>query len=874
MSDILESAIAFIRAGLSVLPCQLPDKSPCARLLHEGKWKPFQTKVATETQVTAWFGTGDASVAIGIIGGAVSGNLEIIDFDDPAKVKPWLELVRGYAPGLLLKVIAEKTLRGGCHVFYRCEKPVEKNLKLAHGMRPTDKGEVRKTLIETRGEGGYVVTAPSAGYTLLKAGNTQDRVKTITSEERDILLSCARALDETPLPLAEPPMRSDSHDQGDRPGDLYNQDPNALATLLESWGWTKAYTSGQTTYWRRPGKDSGGISATWNHIPGRFHVFSSNASPLESETTYSPFAVFASLQCGGDFAAAGRQLRTMGYGMRDPMPERPEDPPPPEEPRGRIRNSNLALVPDETPAYERYSRDDPNWEPGMDDKDEDDGAMPTQVTELPRPPDGYPHILDETVIAKATGSEQGLGELAALLFKNRLLYDHSMNAWHRWNGQYWAECMVEEHLTELTHLQRLIQSTAYRKRPKVVRNDGEGKAKKPEGSPLYESLMTASDSLRKLQMRDHVLRYAGAGDDGLGISGAEWDKDTDWLLACKNGILDLRTGEMRSGHPSDRLRRVCPTEYDPTATCPRFEQFIREIMPDQETAEFIKRLFGYFISGSIRDHIFTVFWGPEGRNGKDTLLEAVHNVMGPLVAPIKTSAIMAKNMEPEHDSALMDLRGRRMVWASESGDRQPLDAAKIKQWTGGGMLKGRPPYGSKEIEFMPTHKLVLITNNKPKVSADDTAMWRRIILIPFTFEFVEKPEKACQRLIDVTLPEQLRAEAKGILNWLIQGCLEWQRDGLKKPDLVLAATESYRTEEDMVAGFLHDCVTNDLMGSVSAKDMYDAYVRWAEANAQGTPIKPKTFTKTLHAKGFVTSHTRIGNRFAGIRLVSGDSYDE
>ena len=137
--------------------------------------------------------------------------------------------------------------------------------------------------------------------------------------------------------------------------------------------------------------------------------------------------------------------------------------------------------------------------------------------------------------------------------------------------------------------------------------------------------------------------------------------------------------------------------------------------------------------------------------------------------------------------------------------------------------------------------------------------------------FVEKPEKPHDRLIDVTLPEQLRAEQKGILNWLIQGCLEWQRDGLKKPSLVLAATDAYRTEEDMVAGFLHDCVANDLMGSVSAKDMYDAYVRWAEANAQGTPIKPKTFTKTLSAKGFVTSHTRIGNRFSGIRIVSGDN---
>lgn len=873
--SILESALSFIHAGLSVLPCQLPDKSPCTRLLPEGKWKPFQSQIATEAKVTMWFGMGDPTVAIGIIGGKVSGNLEIIDFDDPAKAKPWIDLVKANAPGLMNRLIVEKTLRGGFHVFYRCTEPVEGNLKLAHGMRPTDRGEARKTLIETRGEGGYVVTAPSPGYRLAKPAATQDKVQTITTEERDILLSCARALDETALPLVDnTPPRRDSGDEGDRPGDLYNSDPDAFVTLLRSWGWTKAFTSGETTYWRRPGKDKGGISATWNHIPGRFHVFSSNASPLESEVTYSPFGLFAVLECHGDFAEAGRKLRSMGWGVKDPMPNRPLDPPLPDEPLGPVRNSNLALVPDEHPAYERYSRDDPDWEPGMSDTDEDDGALPTRITELPRPPDGYPHILDQTVIAKATGSEQGLGELAALLFKNRLLFDHSMNAWHRWNGQYWAECLVEEHLTELTQMQRLIQSTAVRKRPKVARNDGEGKAKKPEGSVLFESLMAASDSLRKLQMRDHVLRYAAAGDDGLGISGAEWDKNTDWLLACTNGILDLRTGEMRPGHTSDRLRRVCPTEYDPTAKCPRFEQFIREIMPDQETAEFLKRLFGYFISGSIRDHIFTVFWGQEGRNGKDTLLEAIHHVMGPLVAPIKTSAIMAKNMEPEHDSALMDLRGRRMVWASESGDRQPLDAAKIKQWTGGGMLKGRPPYGSKEIEFMPTHKLVLITNNKPKVSADDTAMWRRMVLIPFAMSFVETPVKPHDRLIDVTLPEQLRTEQKGILNWLVQGCLEWQRDGLKKPNLVLAATENYRSEEDLVAGFLKDCVINDLMGSVSAKDMYDAYVRWAEANAQGTPIKPKTFTKALRAKGMETSHTRIGNRFGGIRLVtSGDDYE-
>lgn len=308
---ILQAALAFRAAGLSVIPCEPGSKSPVGYLLPADEhgshtWDPFKETIADEATVQRWFTKGDHAVAI--VGGRVSGNLERIDHDAPELYQAWANLVESESPTLLARLPLVRTPRGGVHVYYRCEV-IEGNQKLAR--RPKASGW--ETLVETRGEGGYCLAPPTAGYKMLSGKLTE--VPSITLEERAILLDAARAFSEHPGQEVIGPQPKAGRN-GYRPGDDFNERGD-LAELLGRHGWTEArrfeHEGRAAGYWRRPGKALG-WSATWNAIPGRFYVFSSNAAPFEAEHAYSPFAVYALLEHGGSFEAAARALAARGYG--------------------------------------------------------------------------------------------------------------------------------------------------------------------------------------------------------------------------------------------------------------------------------------------------------------------------------------------------------------------------------------------------------------------------------------------------------------------------------------------------------------------------------------------------------------------------------
>lgn len=899
MVSLLESALAYIRAGLSILPA-MKDKTPCVRLLPlvdtptpsggiecKREWTPFKSRIASEEEAQAWFAKGSKEVLIGIIGGAVSGHLEILDFDDPKLVPEWTKIMKVLNPELLARLVVERSPRGGAHIFYRCPDGIEGSQKLAKGMRIDDKDNKLKlkTIIETKGEGGYVVAYPSTGYHLVLG--TFDNIPVVTAEERDVMLAVARGLDENVAEAREPKTDGRIKNPGDtyRPGDDLNGAVDMLDRLLIQHGWSKAYSHGDTVYWRRPGKTKGGISATWNYIPNRFHVFSTNADPLEDGKSYSLFALYTYLEWAGDFRRASQELRSMGYGVQDPLPERPAEPPPPDPDFMPPVRGGLHVVPDlECGAHAAVKTDEPGQErePGEDDEADDldlrqaeiEASLMAEQLEFPGALDGYPHIDDETIFECAMGGERGLGRLCSMLFKGILVFDHSTRVWFRWDKHYWRECMVSEQLEQMEVLKKVIVSMAIRKRPKRLKLKGDaprqvkvGKTKVAD-KELFDMLIKASEQLSKLQTCKNILEFAASGLDGLGITGLEWDQNAQWVLPCVNGVVDLKTGDLRPGRPEEYIKTVCPTEYSEFATAPRWTQFIQEIMPDQDTADFLHRLFGYGITGAVSEHVFPVLWGKAGRNGKDTMTETLYEVLGRMATPMSAKTLMKTNMITEHDSALVDLRGRRFVWASESEDRQALDMAKIKLWTGGGALKGRPPYGRRQIEFKPTHKLFLISNYKPKVNADDSAFWRRMVLVPFEVTFKDDPKLPNEKLIDRELPEKLRAEKEGILRWLVEGCLAWQSQGLNPPKNVLAATQGYRSEEDVILEFMTECMTQERGATVLGKDVYARYAAWCEECNYGRPMGGKIFNKKLREKGLELITNRGPRYIEGWKLKS------
>ena len=306
------TAMAYLAAGLSCLPATKARKHPAI-----GSWKNWQSRLPTKVEVRAWFS--NPHDAICVVAGAVSGNLECMDFDQHGELfAAWMEKVD---TGLLAKLVIEQTPSGGYHVFYRSEEPVEGNLKLARGVRDGK----QKTLVETRGEGGLFLCAPTEGY-VLQQGDFAE-LPVLPAVARKALVDAARSLDE--LPAANCPTCPAGGDTGQRgadfaptggkdawelpPGDDFNARGD-IHGLLTDAGWQFCGTKPDgNEQWTRPGKDPrNGMSATYKD--GSFYVFSSNAAPFEPNVKYSPFAVYATLRHGGDFTAAASALHTLGYG--------------------------------------------------------------------------------------------------------------------------------------------------------------------------------------------------------------------------------------------------------------------------------------------------------------------------------------------------------------------------------------------------------------------------------------------------------------------------------------------------------------------------------------------------------------------------------
>lgn len=320
MPPVIQAALAYAACGLSVLPIAADgSKAPLVA------WTPYAATPMPPEDIPRLFPPG---CGLAVIGGAVSGGLEVLDFDHPDVYPRWLELLRDTDPELAL-VVEElpliETPAGGRHLYYRCAA-VEPNQKLARAAEPfvDCTGKKKTVLIETRGERGYVLAPPSppschaAGRPYVHlSGLDPANVPNITPIERRTLLDVARALDEKPPAPAEPPREHRSSSARQRPGDVYNA-RTSWADILTPTGWTLVRTTAATDYWRRPGKSSG-ISATTGGRGDWLYVFSTNAEPLDSGRSYTRFAAYAALEHAGDWQAATRGLRAEGYG--EPLPE-------------------------------------------------------------------------------------------------------------------------------------------------------------------------------------------------------------------------------------------------------------------------------------------------------------------------------------------------------------------------------------------------------------------------------------------------------------------------------------------------------------------------------------------------------------------------
>jgi putative DNA primase/helicase len=282
----------------------------------------------------------------------------------------------------------------------------------------------------------------------------------------------------------------------------------------------------------------------------------------------------------------------------------------------------------------------------------------------------------------------------------------------------------------------------------------------------------------------------------------------------------------------------------------------------------MQRLLGYGITGLAIHHLFIILFGA-GRNGKGTLLETIRAVLGDYAFKTESELLLEQKsarMAGSPNSGVLSLRGRRIVWASETSDGRRLNAGRLKELVGGDTLNARPIFGKHHVQFEPSHLLLLLTNNKPSAPASDYALWQRVNLIPFEKAFVSEPKAPNEYKADPYLCEKLKDEASGILAWLVKGCLAWQREDLNPPDIVKAATNEYRSDEDTIGHFIEERCSLNADYQVRAGELYKAWKAWAEASGV-TYLSGKRFGMEIKKRRFDSYKDKHGTYYIGISLA-------
>jgi putative DNA primase/helicase len=283
------------------------------------------------------------------------------------------------------------------------------------------------------------------------------------------------------------------------------------------------------------------------------------------------------------------------------------------------------------------------------------------------------------------------------------------------------------------------------------------------------------------------------------------------------------------------------------------------VIPQPAVRAFFKKLCGYAISGDVSEHVLPVLYGT-GANGKSTILNALLEAAGEYGMQAAPDLLIAKRSG--HPTEVADLFSMRLVASIEVEDGRRLAEALVKSLTGGDKVRARR-MRENFWQFDPTHTAFLCTNHKPEIRGTDAGIWRRIRLIPFT-ETIAPADQ------DKKLPEKLRSELPGILRWCVEGCLEWQREGLKAPDEVRKATGAYRAEMDVIGAFLRDECEIGEGHRCTIKDVYERYEEWCEGSGERKETKRKFNARLTERGGFEDRRSGPGGlrEWHGLKLLT------
>lgn len=408
-----------------------------------------------------------------------------------------------------------------------------------------------------------------------------------------------------------------------------------------------------------------------------------------------------------------------------------------------------------------------------------------------------------------TGNADRFNDIYGTLVK----YSYIDKAWYYYDGKVWLQDNTGE-------VRKMVDTTVeiMGKEPLSVPENADDETREALEKAKEKHVKRSRSNAGKNAMMDELKHR-------LSVLPEEFDKDKS-LFNTQSGFLSLSDGLLHEHEINKMFTRVSNVEYTESVDCPMWEEFINQIFNnDKELINYIQKCVGYSLTGSTREQCMFILYG-HGSNGKSVFLEIISELMGNYAMTMQAQTIMVKQSQSSANSDIARLKGARLVTSSEPNEGVRLDEGLVKQLTGGDKVTARHLYG-KEFEFEPEFKLWLATNHKPIIRGTDDGIWRRLNLIPFTVQIPDEKK-------DKNLKFKLQTELQGILKWAIDGCLMWQREGLKKPQSVVAASQDYRSEMDQIGTFIETCCETGLGLKISGGELYKVYREWASDNGEHT----------------------------------------
>ena len=431
--------------------------------------------------------------------------------------------------------------------------------------------------------------------------------------------------------------------------------------------------------------------------------------------------------------------------------------------------------------------------------------------------------------AAAHLTEDALALRFSELFADRLRYIALKGKWQDWDGSRWYG--------EETNL-------AFDRARTVCRDASRGCNGRPPSSILTAKTVAAVERLAKADRR-HATTLE------------QWDAD-DYLLNAIGETIDLQSGIGHAPDPNDYITKIAACRVAPPGTPhPVWTAFLERVAPDPELRGFLQRYAGYCLSGDTDEHKFIFAYGT-GANGKSTYINTLAGIMNDYATIADVGTFIASNTE-RHPTDVAKLHGYRLVVAQETEKGRQWNETKIKTMTGGDKMTARF-MRCDFFDFVPKFKLFITGNHKPKLENVDTAMRRRLLLVPFTVQIPVEER-------DLDLPTKLKAEWPAILRWMLEGYAEWQRIGLAAPAVVAEATEEYFDDQDTIKQWLEDCTEDGgPFGFTKSGQLFASWKQWCDRH--GIQVgSERALSDTLTDRGFSRKKGAKGARgFKGIAI--------